>query len=392
MSIKFDVTDVQGKTHKLSFDHLAYKNAGDNGRDLRQEVKHVAAAQGIQYDASKGDLLDQLFIKSGLLDSKYGGNSPSMKSLANMDLNSAFRAPDGGDQSVGARLLFPQLILETVKENALNDDGSDIIQQWNSMIAVNRNIAGKRADQPIINTSGPEESRSQRITQLAEPATMIGITVSDKSYNIPTNSIGLMISDEAQEATTVDLVRVVMEAQARGDRIRRIREQLDAMVNGDVDLGIAALPVKQAKEFDTAITAAGVMTRKAWIKWLMHKQYTANLTRVLTAVDEALIVDEALTRKGTGLDDTKIIAPYGGVDLGIPDPKFTLFDQSTFGANVIVGLDPRYAIQRFVNVSASYEAVEDYVMRRATGFRVDFGEMATRLYDEAWSVIAMTNN
>lgn len=389
MAINFKVTDVEGKEKNLAVDLSAYKNAGANGRDLRQEVKYVAAAQGVQFDASKGDLLDQLYTKSGLLDSKYGGNAMTIKDLVGQDLNAAFRAPDGGDQSLGARLLFPQLILETLKENALHDDGSDIIQQWNSMIAVNRNLAGKRADQPIINTSGPEESRSQRITQLAEPATMIGITVSEKSYNIPTNSIGLLISDEAQEATTIDLVRTVMEAQARGDRIRRIREQLKAMVEGDEDLGIAALDVVQAKDFDSTIDANGVVTKKAWIKWLMHKQYTANLTRILSGVDEALIVDEALQSSKPGPDQTKIIAPYGGVDLGIPTPQFTLFED-TFGANTLVALDPRYAIQRFVNVSASYDGIEEYVMRKATGFRVDFGEMATRLYDEAWSVLSLT--
>ena len=65
------------------------------------------------------------------------------------------------------------------------------------------------------------------------------------------------------------------------------------------------------------------------------------------------------------------------------------FDQDTFGANIFVGLDPRYAIQRFVNVSASYDAIETYVMRRATSFRVDYGEMASRLYDEAWSVLSL---
>ncbi|MNY70075.1 hypothetical protein D3C86_2081330 [compost metagenome] len=55
----------------------------------------------------------------------------------------------------------------------------------------------------------------------------------------------------------------------------------------------------------------------------------------------------------------------------------------------MVGLDPRYAVQRFVNISAAYDAIEKYVMRKATGLRVDYGEMATRLYDEAWSVVSL---
>ena len=43
-------------------------------------------------------------------------------------------------------------------------------------------------------------------------------------------------------------------------------------------------------------------------------------------------------------------------------------------------------------VGHAYDGIEEYVMRKATGFRVDFGEMATRLYDEAWSVLSMTKD
>lgn len=97
----------------------------------------------------------------------------------------------------GARLLYPQLILETMQANALRDDGSDILAIWEQMIAVSRNINGTKVDQPIIDTTAPEGGRSGRIAQLAEPETIVSITTGDKSYRIPTNSIGLMISDEA---------------------------------------------------------------------------------------------------------------------------------------------------------------------------------------------------
>ena len=110
----------------------------------------------------------------------------------------------------------------------------------------------------------------------------------------------------------------------------------------------------------------------------------------LTGIDEALLVDEQLLPRITGADSAKIATPFGGVDFGIPTPRFMTFDQSVFGAGILVGLDPRYAIQRFVNISASYDAIEKYVMRKATGFRVDHGEMATRLHDEAWSVLSLS--
>ena len=77
------------------------------------------------------------------------------------------------------------------------------------------------------------------------------------------------------------------------------------------------------------------------------------------------------------------------VELGMTEPTLTPFDDEVFGAGILVGLDPRYAIQRFVNVSAAYNGIEEFVMRKATGFRVDYGEMSTRLYDEAWSVLSL---
>src|SRR5678809_1718827 len=89
------------------------------------------------------------------------------------ELANGFRAPDGSDNSIGARLLFPQMILETMRENALDDDGSDILSKWAGLVATTTNVNGQRVDQPIINTKAPEESESQRIAQLAEPTTCL---------------------------------------------------------------------------------------------------------------------------------------------------------------------------------------------------------------------------
>lgn len=388
MSAQFKLRDGNDKQVTLELGVDMYAKAAENKTNPRLEVRKIAAAQGVAWDPNKGDLLDQLYANSGLFRSKSGANALSMKDLGKQQLSAEFRSPEGSGQDVGARLLFPQLILDTLRADALRDDGSDIINQWNNMIATTHNVNGKRAEQPIIDTSAPEGSRSGRIAQMAEPEVMVNITTGAKSYAIPTNSIGLLISDEAQEATTVDLVRIVMEAQARGERIRRIQEQLKAMVLGDKDLDMDALPTIKSKTLDTSLTNGGI-SKKAYIKWLRHNMNKANLTKVLTGIDEALLVDDALTSLRNA-DPGKIVSPFGGINLGIPTPEFLTFDQEVFGANILVGLDPRYAIQRFVNISASYDAIEQYVMRKATGFRVDYGEMATRLYDDAWSVLDLS--
>lgn len=389
MGVSLKLTGKEGKEVELKASMGLYQSAAENKRDVRTEARYMAAEQGVAWDPAKGDLLDQMFSASGLLDGQYGGNALTFADMQKQTLANGFRAPDGNDNSIGARLLFPQMILETLRADALKDDGSDIIAQWQGMIATTTNLNGQKAEQPIIDVSAPEGSRSGRIAQMAEPETMISITTGQKSYRVPTHSIGLLISDEARASTSIDIVRIVMEAQARGERIRRIQEQLKSMVLGDEDLDMEALATVKASSFDSSITDANTITKKAYIKWLKHNKFSANLTRVLTGIDEALLVDDQLAPKNTGADNSKIATPFGGVDFGIPTPQFTTFDQDVFGAGILVGLDPRYAIQRFVNISASYDAIEEYVMRKATGFRVDHGEMATRLYDDAWSVLSL---
>lgn len=367
----------------------AYKHAADKGMTLRQYAQVLAH----DCDRSMGDPLDQMYQMSGLFDGdKYGMPAMTLKDMIAQPLAADFRRGDGSDVGLGARLLYPQLILETMQANPLRNDGSDILSIWEELVSVSRNVNGTKADQPIIDTSAPEGSRSGRIAQLAEPETIISITTGDKSFRIPTNSIGLQISDEAMDATSIDLVRVVMEAQSRGDRIRRVNEQIKAMVFGDIDMGIAPLATVKANTFDSAIVANGVITKRAYLKWLHSVSDFANIGHILTNIDSAIDLDEALLPAAgrTGSDNSKVPAPFGGLNLGLTAPKIVPFKPATFGANIMVGLDARYAIQRFVNVSASYDAIEKYVMRKATGFRVDYGESATRLVDEAWSVLELS--
>lgn len=376
---------ADGKQKTFSTDVEIYKKAADAGMTLRQYMR----TQVHDHDQGKGDVIDQMMTAACMNDAAMGmGSALTMAEIAGM-ATSSFRRPGDVDNSLGARLLYPQLILETLNANALRDDGSDILAIWQRLVATTRNVNGQKVDQPIIDTSAPEESRSGRITQLAEPETVVQITTGEKSFRIPTYSIGLMISDEAMAATTIDLVRIIMEAQARGNRIRTVNEQLRALVLGDIDRGISALPITKIGTFDPSITEDGVITKRAYLKWLHSVQKTANIATVLTDIDTAIDVDDALLPKVTGVDASKIPAAWGGVNLGITQPEIIPFDVDVFGPGIMVGLDPRYAIQRFVNISATYDAIQEYVMRKATAFRVDYGEMATRLYDEAWSVVSL---
>ena len=387
-----------GNPKTVEVDVSMYQKAAEEGSTVREHIANLLEAKASANDRpdySYGHPLDQAYASSGLLaDRQLGVRSLSLKDVATGKLaaGSSLRAPDGTDTSLASRLLFPQLLLETM-EAELRDDGSDILSKYAELVSIQRNIAGKRVYQPMVNTQkqgeGPEGSRSRRQAQMAEPATMVNITVGEKSYMIPTFAIGLTVSDEALEATTIDLVRVIMERQARGERIAMIEEQLHDMVFGNVDRNMAALPVAKISDFDPSISANGTITKRAYIKWLRNNYRIREISHVMTDIDTVLDMDEQLLPKMTGVDSAKINTPFAGFDTGLKLPKLVDFDTEVFGANTLVGVDRRNAIQRFVNVQADYSAIEEYVMRKATSFRVDYGEMSTRLHDEAWTVVQL---
>ena len=60
------------------------------------------------------------------------------------------------------------------------------------------------------------------------------------------------------------------------------------------------------------------------------------------------------------------------------------------GANTVVALDTRYGIRRVINVSANYSAVQEFVLRKAKAFRIDYAEMAHSLYPTAFEKMALT--
>ena len=56
----------------------------------------------------------------------------------------------------------------------------------------------------------------------------------------------------------------------------------------------------------------------------------------------------------------------------------------------IMGIDARYAIQRVTSTNASYQAQEDFVLRRGSAMRWDFGQICRRLFNDAFEVLTYT--
>ncbi len=393
----YTVFDGKGNPQKVPVDVIDYKRAAGAGVSLSQYLN----TKVVDYDVSRGTPFEQMMASAGMFirsDPATGLKSPTMKQIMDggLDINvGTIVRPDGsGNNTPSGRLLFPEVILQII-ESELTEDKSDFVDGYNQMVAQTQSVTSPKVEQPVLDTTAPRDAKyaNQPISQLAEPAAMVTVTVSDTSRKIPTKSIGLTISDEALQATTLDLVGLAMTHQAREERIRMIEGNISAMVSGDTDLGESALSSVTAQSFDAGIAAAGVMSQAAWIKYLRQNYQKMSISHILCDVDTALAL-EGRTGKPTINDDDprspRIDTLFSVENLGLTAPRILLLDTALIGANTVVGLDSRYAIRRVINVNAAYSAIEQYVMRRATGFRVDYGEISHKLFTDAWSQMTLT--
>ena len=391
---KYSFIDADNQRQEVALDVTVYKAAAEAGLSLSQYLERPYPSH-----PDRGSTFAQMMQSCGMYidsDLETGIRPPPMKAVldgsATLMAGPLVRNDGSQRNTVSGRLLFPEVILELVAAN-LTESKDDFLMGYEKLIAVSTSVTSPRVDQPTIDVTAPEDSRSQPIAQLAEPSTMVSITLAEKSFAIPTKSIGLLVSDQALQATTLDLVGIAMSAQARGERIFMVEEQLGAMMNGDVDWGETALSSITAQSLDAGITAAGEMSQKAWIHYLRDDYRTKSINALLMDIDTALAIEARSGKPTVNTDDPnspRIDALFSIENLALPRPYILLMDTAFIGANTVVGLDTRYAIRRVTNVSAAYEAIEQWVMRRATAFRVDYGEMSKKLYTEAWKKMTLT--
>ena len=69
------------------------------------------------------------------------------------------------------------------------------------------------------------------------------------------------------------------------------------------------------------------------------------------------------------------------------DVQVFITDDPNWPAKTIMGIDSEYAIQRVTSTNASYQAQEDFVLRRGSAMRWDAGSICRRLYLEAFECL-----
>lgn len=304
------------------------------------------------------------------------------------------------DADLSPRVFFPVFALG-VLESALRADNSATMAAFNDMVAVRDSIDTDKFERPLIDFTAPEAVRSQAIAQLSEPTAMVRATMSSKILKIQNTAIGMEYSDQAARALSLDLLMRGLTRQAEMEAISRVEGYFLAFYNGDTDLGMAALStvsgaVKTAQSLDAAITAAGVLTQKAWMNFLFGagKAKKRTITHVITDFATAMAIENRTGRpnvQGDNATSRRIDTVENIINPMWPDQvKVFVSTDPAWPANTIVGLDNRYAVHHVVSTALQYSGAEEWAIRRSTKLRFDYGEIAYRLFDDAWDCLTLT--
>jgi hypothetical protein len=362
-------------------------------------------------DAAKfGTTFDQMLASCGLVvpDSKLqrelGLRAPSMADVlsgaASFELasNTAGIGSPTGSQS---RTLFPAAIVQYM-ETALVKDYQTDANVFDKLIAQTLSIASDRFEQPQINMStpnGPNSALAQRRAQLAAPAAMMTFTTSDKIRKVPTYALGMEFSNEALRATTLDLVGLSVQRQLNVERDAWVYSYLSDMFSGDNDINTGSLAslgyTVNASTLDAASTG-GSLTQAAWLKFLFRNRKYRKIDWVVCDLATYLKIEGRSGRPSLTAIDTllpRLEAQATVQNPGIGDVKVFLVDDAASGgpipAGTILGLDSRYAIARVRNTSADVQAAEQYALRQAEAFSLQFGEMCYRLHPDAFDTLVL---
>lgn len=383
--------DPSGALQQLPMDVSMYALAGQEGMSLpdylNRQYRTDASAFGSTFEqicASEG-----IFMRS---NAQLGIRASTLDQILNPKISAGITTTDSAPAS---RILYPAVFLQAI-EDKLAQNLSNATLGLDQMIAVDDAISGARYEQPKINFDRPEAARSMATAQLAKPASMMTITVSDKPGTIPSWALGLEISDQAAASQSLDLVTLSVARQIEIERNERAYGHLLALLNGDPDKGdislAAAGRVRTSTSFDAAATG-GVLTQTAWVKYLANNNVYRTIDYVVGDLDAALAIEKRTGKPvitGDNATSKRINTEMDVINPQWPNMvKFFLTLDPAWTPGAVMGLDSRYAVRRIRNLQADYTAIEAFVLRRAKAMRFDSGESVHRLFDTAFDVLTI---
>ena len=380
--------DKNGHQQELNVSITDYAEASDNKMSLRQYLtkKYPTSAQS--------DVFTQLCASEGLhfLDNKATGEkATSLRAIFNripMDASGTTTR----ENPVQSRVLFPAAVMEAVSVPTGNKTAP--VAAFRTMLAMGVQVNSNRIELPVIQDVGDE--RPMPRAQLTEPTSVTLIKAADRGVKIPSTAFQVLVANEVLDYATISLVEKTIRKKKEQAEFARMGDDLLAVINGNPDQAYAqtGLPAVTAKSFDPAIVTAGTITHKAWMAYLnaSANRYIDHV--IVDSMETAMAID---TRAGrpTVMNDNSKNRIDTNIQLVFPDiqgnlPMFVAPSEWNLPANTVIGFEKEYGLIEYQNVTADYEAVEQFIMKRAQGFIVESGSMVTRLFDEAFSVMTLT--
>lgn len=405
MSVKF--IDKAGARSEVELGNGLglYREAADKKRTMRQLINEKFPTASDAPETFK-----QFCASAGLrfkTDKETGRPATTIREAVDPMLN--YDAATSGGQGTydqaeaipDSRILFPAAIMEVVEDSLMTKEDS-ATSAFESIVGFRSTVASKRLEQPVIsfkNPQGAEDSTYQRTAQNSRPPIMLSLTASDIARTIPVGAIGMEISDEAMNMG-LDIVTKTLTRFTKKNDYAEWVAQIGKLLSGDPDAAVtpmaastSALATFTAQSLDSAITAAGTITQKAWLKYLYKDNLQLTVDTIVCDFDAALALD-IRTGRPTNVQDNstdRLDIPFTVIYPAFQsNVNILVMPVGTFPANTLMGFMTSDAIAKTTSSIASYSAIEAQLIKKSTEFRWDRGFITYRMYDDAFSVMTLT--
>jgi hypothetical protein len=345
-------------------------------------------------DMSVGTAFDQFKASVGLVrpgkNNPFGFRATKIGALLDGSAAGSFSAntqQNSGTFGTASRAFVNIAVISEITSEMQKDRETDsgVFEQ---MIANNISVDTEHFEQPVVDyktVGGPEEAKATRVAQGAEPSKMLFFKTSDRIRRIGAWNIGMQWTDQALRNTNIDYVTRTVAHYLQVERDERVYRYINALYNGDGDLNVGAVAAVTSTSLDAAATG-GVLTHKAFVKFLARQRKYRKVTHLVCDLDTYLKIEGRTGRPGSNSYDptlTRVDPQAGLINVGFGnDVRIFLVDSAADGgpvpANTIYALDASVAISRVTNTAAAYSAVEEYAMKRSTAMRLDWAEEVFR--------------
>jgi hypothetical protein len=389
------IIDKENGQQKVQLDETLFREAKDLGISAESLINEKYKCADMTY----GSPYQQLLASEGMgggSDHKFGLRPKTLMEIVNPSPISAAANVDKKTDPFGSqsRFLFPLAVITAIEDSVQPDRVTEDVQ-FRQMSAMNMPIAGDTFAQPVLDygnaggaNTGSTRAKAGRITQLAQAPTMLFLTTSDTYKTLPTYGIGVEMSDKAMKSTTLDLFTLTLNRFLQIEKDERVYTYLSNLFAGDLDHNTGAVSAVTSSTLNGSATA-GVMTHKAWVKFLARNRKKRHIDYVICDHDTYLKIESRTGRPGSNNYDPSLaridpqVTPIADLPFGA-NVRWMIVDPATEGgpvpANTVWALDSTQAFMMVENTEAAYSATEQFVLRRSEHMVWHWSEEAMRLF------------